>query len=69
MSKTVKDSFENKLKRLEEIIDALDKGDESIDKMLDFYEEGTKLASELKQFLNEAELRIINVGKINKSEE
>jgi exodeoxyribonuclease VII small subunit len=69
MSKINKDSFENKLKRLEEIIDALDKGDESIDKMLDLYEEGTKLASELKEFLNEAELRIINLGNSKKLED
>jgi exodeoxyribonuclease VII small subunit len=63
MSKIVKDSFETKLKRLEEIIDSLDKGDEAIDKMLDLYEEGTTLANELKQFINQAELRIINIGQ------
>jgi exodeoxyribonuclease VII small subunit len=69
MSKTNKESFESKLKRLEEIVESLDKGDESIDKMLDLYEEGTKLATELKEFLNQAELKIIKIGQTKNQEE
>lgn len=58
-----KQSFEEKLKRLEEIVEILDLGDIPLEEMLKNYEEGMALTTELRKYLNEAELRIINVTK------
>ena len=56
-----KQSFEEKLKRLEEIVELLDMGEIPLEEMLKNYEEGIALTKELRKYLNEAEIRIINV--------
>lgn len=58
-----KQAFEEKLKRLEEIVELLDSGDIPLEDMLKNFEEGMGLTNELRKYLNEAELRIINVTK------
>lgn len=58
-----KQTFEEKLQRLEEIVELLDSGDVPLEEMLKSYEEGIGLTGELRKYLNEAELRIINVQK------
>jgi exodeoxyribonuclease VII small subunit len=58
-----KQTFEEKLKRLEEIVEILDLGDIPLEEMLKNYEEGMALTTELRKYLNEAELRIVNVTK------
>jgi exodeoxyribonuclease VII small subunit len=55
--------FESKIKRIEDIVEALDSGDLSIEEMLKIYEEGMKLTSECKDFLSNAELKIIDISK------
>ncbi|MBX3042587.1 MAG: exodeoxyribonuclease VII small subunit [Candidatus Kapabacteria bacterium] len=60
--------FEGKIRRIEEIIDALDEGEVPIEEMLKIYEEGMKLTSECKDFLSKAELKIIDISKVNNAQ-
>lgn len=55
--------FEDKLKRIEEIVESLDSGDLNIEDMLLIYEEGMKLAAESREFLDIAEQKIIDISK------
>lgn len=55
--------FEEKLKRIEEIVEVLDSGDSELEEMLKLYEEGMKLASESRAFLDKAEQKIIDISK------
>lgn len=56
-------SFNEKIQRLEEIVEILDEGDKPLEELLDHYEEGMKLTSTLRDFLNKAEMRIIEIEK------
>ena len=51
-------TFEEQLQRLEEIRAILDAGEEPVESMLQLYEEGMKLATEMQAFLEKAELRV-----------
>ncbi len=51
-------SFEDVLKRLEEIVEALEGGDQSVEKSLALFEEGVGLAREGHRRLESAEKRI-----------
>ncbi len=53
-----KQSFEQKLRRLEEIVEILDRGDQTLDSMIKLYEEGMKLIAESRKTLGKAEQRI-----------
>lgn len=53
-----KKSFEEKLARLEEIIAILDDDTTTLEEMLKVYEEGISLTKELRDFLENAELKI-----------
>jgi exodeoxyribonuclease VII small subunit len=55
--------FEEQLKRLEEIVDTLDAGDAPIDELLKQFEEGMELVKELRNYLNKAELKVIEITK------
>ena len=55
-SKDVK--FEKAMKRLEQIVEDLEKGDLDIDKSLQVFEEGIKMSRICSQKLNEAEKKI-----------
>ncbi len=50
--------FEKALKRLEEIVDELEKGDLDLDKSLEIFEEGIKMSRICSQKLDEAEKKI-----------
>ncbi|GEM_PF-153025 len=50
--------FEKNLKRLEEIVDKLEKGEMSLEESLKLFEEGIKLARTCEKALTEAERRI-----------
>ncbi len=52
------ESFEQSLKRLEEIVNQLEKGDVSLSKSLDLFEEGMTKAKNCNAFLYEAKDRI-----------
>lgn len=55
-------SFETKLKRLQEIVSLLDQGNVTLDESIKLYEEGMELALELRKMLDEAELKIIQLN-------
>lgn len=50
--------FEKKIKRLEEIVQSMEQGDQSLEKSLELFEEGVKLSRECHTKLNEAELKV-----------
>lgn len=56
------DSFETKLKRLQEIVSLLDESNTTLDEAIKLYEEGMELALELRKILDEAELKIIQLN-------
>ena len=65
-----KNKFEDSLKKLEEITAKLEKGDLSLDEMLDYYSTGTKLASECSNMLRDARLKISKIdGENNNNDE
>lgn len=47
--------FEDKMKRLQEIVDLLDSSDIDLDKSISLYKEGLSLSKELKEQLNSYE--------------
>lgn len=53
--------FDIKLKRIEEIVEALDKGTGSLDELIKIYEEGMLLTSECREYLDKAELKIQDI--------
>lgn len=56
-------NFEEKIARIEEIVSILDKGEITIDEQIKIYEEGMKLTSESKEYLDKAEQKIIDISK------
>jgi len=61
--KTEKNSFENKLARLEEISSLLEKDDIGLEEALILYEEGIELSSSCISTLSEAELKVTQLKK------
>ncbi|HIC91927.1 MAG TPA: exodeoxyribonuclease VII small subunit [Syntrophaceae bacterium] len=53
-----KESFENALKRLEEIVNKLESGDLPLDESLKIFEEGVKLSRFCAKKLDEAERKV-----------
>ena len=56
-------TFEENLARLEEIVDALEKGDAKLADSLKLFEEGTKLAGVCGRMLDEAEQKVVKLKK------
>lgn len=50
--------FENKLKRLEEIVKKMEQGDLELDESLKLFEEGVKLTKECQAHLSQAEQKV-----------
>lgn len=65
MNKAKQVSFSQKMKQLEKIADKFESGDFDLEKDLELYKKGIKLAKELKQRLKkiEAEIEEIDKGK------
>jgi exodeoxyribonuclease VII small subunit len=61
--KTVKNSLEHSLKRLEEIVEAMEQGDVSLDDAVSLYEEGIQISKECAEKLKNAELKIRKLSK------
>jgi exodeoxyribonuclease VII small subunit len=57
------EDFEAKLNRVEEIVEILDKGKEPLDELIKVYDEGMKLSSECRVYLDSAEQQIIDISK------
>lgn len=54
-------TFEDKIIRIDEIAALLDEGKLSLDEMTKLYEEGLKLAAECREYIEKAELKIIDI--------
>ncbi len=62
MSEKERPSFEEALKRLEDVVNQLEDESISLEKSIDLYEEGIKLSKICTETLEEAELRIQKVA-------
>jgi len=51
-------SYEENIKRLEEIADKIEAGELDLESTIHLFEEGTRLATECHEYLNEAELKV-----------
>ena len=56
--KSSKNSLEQSLRRLEEIVEAMESGSTPLDDAVELYEEGIRIAKECSEKLKAAELRI-----------
>ena len=56
-------NFEKQLAELEEIVEVLDQGESPLVELLQKYERGMTLAKNCREFLEKAELKIIEIGK------
>ena len=57
-------TYEQAIKRLEEIVSLLESGEISLDESIKLYEESAKLSSFCSELLNKAELKITEFSKI-----
>ena len=60
--------FEKAMKRLETIVEELEKGEMDIDKSLEYFEEGIKMSRHCSKKLSEAEQRIEKLTRNDKGE-
>lgn len=56
-------TFEQAMKRLEEIVTQLEAGEAPLDKSMSLFEEGTKLSAFLSKTLDEAEQKVLMIQK------
>ncbi len=56
-------TFEEALRRLEEIVTALEGGDASLEESIALFEEGTKLSKKCTELLDQAELKVTQMMK------
>lgn len=56
-------SFEQSVKRLDEIVKLLERGDAPLSEALKLFEEGTQLVSNCDTLLNEAEQKVVKLRK------
>jgi len=61
--KSTRNTFEDNLRRLEQIVESLEQGSVPLDKAVDLYEEGIRLSRACADRLKEAELRIKKLSK------
>jgi exodeoxyribonuclease VII small subunit len=61
--KTPKGSFETSMKRLEDIVETLERGQAPLEKALELYEEGLRLAKSCSETLRGAELRLKKISR------
>ena len=55
-------TFEQSIKRIEEIVDILENGNSTLDESLKLFEEATKLCAECSQKLENAKQRVVNIS-------
>ena len=56
-------TFEQSLKRLEEIVKRMESGDVALEEALSLFEEGTALAGSCNQLLDRAELKVLQMTR------
>lgn len=56
-------SFEDSMKRLEEIVSHLEKGDIPLQESIAYFEEGTRLLTDCNAMLDEAEQLVVKLRK------
>jgi exodeoxyribonuclease VII small subunit len=61
--KAAKNSLESTLKRLEEIVETLERGETPLDDAVALYEEGVQISKECAEKLKAAELKIKKLSK------
>jgi exodeoxyribonuclease VII small subunit len=61
--KPAKDTLESSLRRLEEIVETMEKGDVTLDEALNLYEEGIIISKECADKLKTAELKIKKISR------
>ncbi len=54
-----KKSFEGSMKRLEEIVSLLERGESPLEEAISLFEEGTRLAGECSKLLDSAEQKVV----------
>ncbi|RPI04642.1 MAG: exodeoxyribonuclease VII small subunit [Ignavibacteriae bacterium] len=63
VKKGAKNSLEHSLKRLEDIVETLERGETSLDDAVILYEEGVQISKECAERLKAVELRIQKLSK------
>lgn len=58
-------TFESNIKKLEQIVQILDRGEAPLEEMLKYYEEGMALVRSSRDFLDRAEQKVIEISKKN----
>lgn len=61
--KSAKNSLENSLKKLEEIVESLESGTIPLDDAVNLYEEGVRISKECAEKLKAAELKVKKMAK------
>jgi exodeoxyribonuclease VII small subunit len=56
-------TFEEKIKKIEDIIETLEQGDEPLEKLLELFEQGILLIEDCRKYINNAELKFIDITK------
>lgn len=64
-----KKTFETAMARLEEIVNALESGEQPLEESLKLYEEGSSLASLCYRKLSRAEQKVTELSKLEKKDE
>ena len=64
-----KKTYEDSVKRLEDIVSALERGDASLDESLKLFEEGAKLVSFCNEYLDKAQTKIKELFELEKENE
>ena len=59
-------TYEQAMKRLEEIVEILEKGEETLDNSLKLFQEGTELSAFCNDFLDKADLKITELSDVSK---
>lgn len=63
MAKQDKQSFEQKLEKIKEIVNLLENEETELENMLGLYEEAMKLSKECRTFLEKAEQKVIEINE------
>ncbi len=60
-------NYEDSVKKLEEIVAKLEKGNLSLEESLKLYEEGAVLSENCRKMLSDAKLKITNINEVSEN--